>query len=73
MPMTSHWLKVNKVSLNVDKTEPMLFTSPKKQADSELKMKLNGKRLYATVSLKYLGIQIDKSLSGNNHAAIKLK
>lgn len=34
MPMTSHWLKVNKVSLNVDKTEPMLFTSPKKQVDS---------------------------------------
>ena len=44
-------------------TELMLFTSPKKQLDCDLKIKLNGKRLYETDSVKYLGIQIDKKLT----------
>ena len=41
----------------------MLFTSSKKQLDCDLKIKLNGKRLYETDSVKYLGIQIDKKLT----------
>ena len=61
--------------LNVGKTELVLFTSPKKQLDCDLKMKLNGKRLYETDSVKYLGIQIDKRLTWKqqiNHVALKL-
>ena len=42
----SNWLKANKISLNVGKTELVLFTSSKKQLDCDLKIKLNGKRLY---------------------------
>ena len=38
----------NKILLNVDKTELVLFTSSKKQLDYDLKMKLNWKRLYET-------------------------
>ena len=40
----------------------MLFTSSKKQVVCDLKIKLNGKRLSETDSVKYLGIQIDKRL-----------
>ena len=43
-----NWLKANKILLNVGKTEPVLFTSSKKQFDCDLKIKLNGKRLYET-------------------------
>ena len=71
----SNWLKANKISLNVGKTELVLFTSSKKQLDCDLKIKLNGKRLYETDSVKYLGIQIDKRLTWKqhiNHAALKL-
>ena len=32
----------------------------KKQLDFGLKLKLNGKRLYTTNSVKYLGIKIDE-------------
>ena len=46
----AYWLKKNNISLNFDKTELMLFTSPKKQLDSNLKTKLNGKKLYETDS-----------------------
>ena len=71
----SNWLKANKISLNVGKTELVLFTSSKKQLDCDLKIKLNGKRLNETDSVKYLGIQIDKRLTWKqhiNHVALKL-
>ena len=51
------------------------FTSSKKQLDCDLKIKLNGKRLYEADSVKYLGIQIDKRLTWMqqiNHVALKL-
>ena len=71
----SNWLRANKISLNVGKTELLLFTSSKKKLDCDLKIKLNGKRLYETDSAKYLGIQIDKRLTWKqqiNHVALKL-
>ena len=51
------------------------LTSSKKQLQCDLKIKLNGKGLYETVSAKYLGIQIDKRLTWKqqiNHVALKL-
>ena len=71
----SNWLKINKISLNVGKTERVLFTSPKKEIDCDLKIKLNGKKLYETDSVKYLRIQIGKRLTWKqqiNHVALKL-
>ena len=71
----SNWLKVNKISIMVGKTELVVFTSPKKQLDCDLKMKLNGKKLYEIDSFKYLGIQIDKKLTWKqqiNHVALML-
>ena len=59
----SNWLKTNKISLNVAKTELVVFTSSKKQLDCYLKIKLNGKRPCETDSVRYLGIQIGKILS----------
>ena len=59
----SNWLKANKISLTVDKTELLLFTLSKKQLKRDLKIKLNGKRLYETDSVGYLGIEIDKRLT----------
>ena len=50
-------------SLNVSKTELVLFRSAKKQLDFGLKLKLNGKRLYPTNSEKYLGVKIDEHLT----------
>ena len=61
-------VKANKYSFDVDKTELVLFTSPKKQLDSDLKIKLNEKSLY-------LRIQTDKSLTWKqqvNNVALKL-
>ena len=70
----SNWLKANKISLSVGKTEVVLFSS-KKQLDCDLEIKLNGKRLYKTDSVRCLGILIDKRLTRKpqiNNVALKL-
>ena len=61
------WLKANRISLNVSKTEYIIFRNHKKIIDYDLKIKLNGKRLFPSSYIKYLGIIFDENLSWNNH------
>ena len=71
----TYWLNANKISLNVSKTELVYFKPKKKHMDFDLKIKLTGKRLYPTDSLKYLGVRIDNKLNWKAHIdgiAIKL-
>ena len=53
-----HWLNANKIALNVGKTELVLFKPIRKKIDYALSLKLNGKRLFPTTSVKYLGIKV---------------
>ena len=53
----------------------ILFKTTKNPLDYQLKLKLNGKRLYQTSSVKYLGTIIDQYLNWQDHinsTAIKL-
>ena len=61
------WLNSNLISLNVDKTEFIIFKSPRKKIDSEVKIKLNGKILFPSTCIKYLGVLIDENLSWKPH------
>ena len=68
-------LNANKTCLNVSKTEFVLFKSSRKLTDVPLKLKLNGKRLYPTNSVKYLGVNINENLNWKQQTfdiAIKL-
>ena len=62
MKHLNNWLSANKISLNVEKTELVTFKSPRKLLLDEIKIKLSGKRLYPSNSIKYLGIKIDRFL-----------
>ena len=62
-----YWLNANKISLNVKKTELVVFKSKRKQFDGEIKLKLSCKRLFPTDSVKYLGVKIDENLSWKSH------
>ena len=62
-----YWLNANKISLNVKKTELVVFKSKRKQFDGEIKLKLSHKRLFPTDSVKYLGVKIDRNLSWKSH------
>ena len=39
----------------------VLFRPKRKNMDFKIKIKYNGKRLYETNSVKYLGVRIDKN------------
>ena len=62
-----NWLNANKISLNVKKTEMVIFKSKQKKFEGDLKIKLSGKRLYPTESVKYLGVKIDTNYSWQYH------
>ena len=62
--------------MNIGKTE-LILLNPRmeKKLDIVVKRKLNGKSLYPTKYVKYLGIKTGKSLTWNEHIsgiAIKL-
>ena len=44
-----------------------IFKSKQKKFEGDLKIKLSGKRLYPTESVKYLGVKIATSLSSKYH------
>ena len=75
MKQLNNWLSANKISLNVEKTELVIFKSPRKVLSDEIKIKLTGKRLYPSNSVKYLGLRIDIFLHWHdqvNNTAVKL-
>ena len=63
LDMKNVWLNANKMSLNVDKTELVIFKNQRRKLGTEIKIKLNRKRLYPCQSVRYLGIKIDQNLN----------
>ena len=59
MKHLNNWLSAN-ISLNMEITELVIFKSPRKVLPDEIKIKLSGKILYPSNSLKYLGVRIDR-------------
>ena len=75
MKQFNKWLNANKISLNVEKTELVIFKSPRKLLLDEIKIKLSGKRLNPSNSITYLGVKIDRFLHCQdqvNSIAVKL-
>ena len=62
-----YWLNANKISLNVKKTELVIFKSKRKQFHGEIKLKLSHKRLFRADSVKYLGVKNDRNRSWKSH------
>ena len=62
-----NWLNANEISLNIKKTEMVIFKSSQKKFEGDLKIKFCGKRLYPTESVKCLGVKIEATLSWQYH------
>ena len=61
------WLNANKISLNASKTEFVIFRSPWKRMDCIPRLKLFGKILTPSKSVKYLGVHLDEHLNWKVH------
>ena len=63
----SDWLTANKLSLNVGKSNMLLFKPPNSTNSSTLNVSLNGTEIKQETVVKYLGIKIDNKLSWCEH------
>ena len=61
------WLRSNKISLNVGKTELVIFSPKRKQITKHLNFRISGQKIEISTRVKYLGIQIDQHLNWNEH------
>ena len=62
-----HWLCANRLSLNVAKTEFIVFRPPKRSLNQIIILKLNGTKIYESLKIKYLGVLLDPYLRWNHH------
>ena len=62
MKNLNNWFSTNKLLLNVEKTKLVNFKSPRELLFDKVKIKLTGRRLYLSNSVKYLSILIYKFL-----------
>ena len=62
LKILSQWLKADKLSLNVKKTELIIFSWKAPNIDYGIKFILDAKRLTPVNTVKYLGILLDKHL-----------
>ena len=61
------WLNAKKISLNVKKSELVIFKHKKKKLECPIRIKFSRKRLYPSNSIKYLGVKIDENLNWKDH------
>ena len=76
LKLLCNWLNANKISLNKSKTEYIIFKSPQKPLNYDIRIYISGTRLYPSYHIKYLGVTLDSDLSWKtqiNNNAIKLK
>ena len=61
------WLCSNRLSLNVSKTEFIIFKPAKKVLRDRITLRLNGVTLFESRKIKYLGLIMDDKLSWKHH------
>ena len=62
----SHWLNLNKLSLNVKKTKAMVFRMPQKKI-IQPNIQINGSNIEFVENFIFLGITINNKLNWNRH------
>ena len=61
------WLDCNKLGLNIDKTNFVLFHSPRKQLPDTINLKFGKKSIKKVKYVKFLGVLVDEHLSWKFH------
>ena len=67
MKNLTDWLNANKISLNVKKTELVIFKHKKKKLVCPIRIKLSRKIIYLSNSVRYLDVKIDENLNWKDH------
>ena len=62
-----NWLCANRLSLNVSKTEFIIFRPPKGKLLNRVTLSLNGTKIFESTKIKYLGVILDNKLTWEHH------
>ena len=62
-----YWIRANKLSLNTNKTEIVLFETRNKIINKHLNFCISGQKIELSKSVKYLGIILQDDLYWNLH------
>jgi len=66
LDILDRWLKINKLSINTDKTKFMIF-GPKRKRYDDINIKICNRSLDRVSSITFLGVDIDSDLSWKTH------
>ena len=61
------WIRSNKLSLNTGKIEIIVFKNKKQEITKHLNFRISGQKIIPTMSVKYLGVFLNDSLSWDTH------
>ena len=64
------WLSANQLSLNIDKSNFVIFHPPQKKIMYQVKLLLKGNYIKQEHSIKYLGVMIDENLNWKSHVSL---
>ena len=70
LKLTVHRLRANRISLNVDKTEIIIFRPKCKDATKKLNFRISGPQIYISKQVKYLGLMLVESLAWSSHISM---
>ena len=61
------WLDANKLSLNIDKTNFVVFHSPARKLTEPIVLKFGRKKISRTDHVRFLGVLLDETLGWKPH------
>ena len=62
-----NWLCANRLSLNVSKTEFIIFRPPRIKLEQRITLSLNRNTIFESTKIKYLGVIMDSKLTWKHH------
>jgi hypothetical protein len=65
--LVGKWLCANKLSINIEKSNFVLFHSPQKKVNYSMNLKIHNNKMKEKKSVKYLGVIIDCNLNWKDH------
>ena len=67
MKLIDRWLVSNKLSINIENTKFMLFSTPNSNVESKYSLSIRNKQIDQENSLKFLGVFIHNNLFWSLH------
>ena len=67
IPKFTQWLKVNKLTLNIDKTKLILFKPRQKRTSVQIRIKINNKDIEQVKETVFLGVVLDEHVIWRSH------